>query len=37
VLATITPEEVSRVAREYFTPQNRTVAVLRTFGTGEAK
>jgi predicted Zn-dependent peptidase len=29
VLATITPEEVSQVARRYFTPENRTTALLR--------
>jgi len=32
VLATVTPEEVARVARAYFTPENRTVAVLRPAG-----
>ncbi len=34
VLATVTPEEVSEVARTYFTPENRTVAVLRPRGGG---
>ncbi|GAB4255483.1 MULTISPECIES: M16 family metallopeptidase [Deferrisoma] len=29
VLGTITPEEVAQVARRYFTPENRTVVVLR--------
>ncbi|MBI5017350.1 MAG: insulinase family protein [Deltaproteobacteria bacterium] len=29
VLATVTPEEVSRVASRYFTAENRTVALLR--------
>ncbi len=35
VLATITPGEVAEVARRYFTPRNRTVAVLRPAGEGE--
>ncbi len=34
VLATVTPEEVAEVARAYFTPANRTVAVLRPRGGG---
>lgn len=32
ILPTITAEEVARVARAYFTPENRTVAALRTAG-----
>jgi predicted Zn-dependent peptidase len=37
VLATITPEEVSEVARKYFTPENRTVAVIRSLGKKAAQ